>query len=318
MIKLIGNGMVEPTVSVIIPCFNREKMVGEAIQSAVAQGDTVEIIVIDDGSTDGSWQVISSFDGIIARQVANSGVSAARNLGLELARGRYIKFLDSDDLLPEGAVKTFVELQGQLKANEIAVGVATVSSTALNPPAYGFGSLIETGPIPGPLLLREVMPCGLPLFPIAVLKEAGGFDETLSIGEDYELAARLHALGYRFIQYRTPAYIVRDHNEPRLSRRYGAEGFTKLLMTYQTALGILGGISRDEREAVGQALWILGREASRGGVKAEAGSFFDLAEKLGGDHAKMGAAPIKLLYRFMSPYYAERILMLSKRLLRRA
>jgi glycosyltransferase involved in cell wall biosynthesis len=87
-------------VSVIIPCYNYGRFLAEAVASAASQtfGD-IEIIIVDDGSTDNTPQVIDSLDDprIRARRVPNGGVSAARNAGLDMARGEFIAFLDADD-----------------------------------------------------------------------------------------------------------------------------------------------------------------------------------------------------------------------------
>ncbi|HXG81007.1 MAG TPA: glycosyltransferase, partial [Sphingomicrobium sp.] len=72
--------------SIVIPCFNRERFIGEAIDSALRQGPDVEVVVVDDGSTDGSWPVIESFGGRIrSARTANRGPGAARNTGVSLA-----------------------------------------------------------------------------------------------------------------------------------------------------------------------------------------------------------------------------------------
>lgn len=88
-------------VSVVIPCFNAGAWIGDCIQSALDQtwSDT-EIIVIDDGSTDNSREVIASFGDRVRHEFgSNRGGAAARNRGLALARGEWIQFLDADDLL---------------------------------------------------------------------------------------------------------------------------------------------------------------------------------------------------------------------------
>src|SRR5690554_4279716 len=98
------------TVSIIIPCFNREQLVGCAINSALKQSyRNIEIIVVDDGSTDRSWQVIEAYGrSIQAVRIENGGAPRARNHGLRLATGRFIKFLDSDDLLPPDSISELV------------------------------------------------------------------------------------------------------------------------------------------------------------------------------------------------------------------
>ena len=89
-----------PRVTVIIPCYNYGRFLREAVASATSQtlGD-IEIIIIDDGSTDDTPAVIDSLDDrrIRTRRMPNFGVSAARNAGLDMARGEFIAFLDADD-----------------------------------------------------------------------------------------------------------------------------------------------------------------------------------------------------------------------------
>jgi glycosyltransferase involved in cell wall biosynthesis len=89
-----------PLVSVIIPAYNAEEFIAQAIQSVVAQTyRSHEIIVVDDGSTDKTRDILKEFDGQIrCVYQENRGPSAARNAGINLAQGRYICFLDADDL----------------------------------------------------------------------------------------------------------------------------------------------------------------------------------------------------------------------------
>ena len=88
------------TVSVVIPTFNRAAMLGDAVQSVLAQTRPAdEIIVVDDGSTDDTGRVVEGFGtSVRCLRQENRGVSAARNAGLEAARGTVLAFLDSDDL----------------------------------------------------------------------------------------------------------------------------------------------------------------------------------------------------------------------------
>lgn len=100
-----------PKVSVIIPTYNRWPMVREAIDSVLAQDDEdFELIVVDDGSTDGTSEALGQYGGRVKmiQHPHNRGVSAARNTGLLRSRGKYIAFLDSDDLWVKGKLKTQV------------------------------------------------------------------------------------------------------------------------------------------------------------------------------------------------------------------
>lgn len=90
-----------PLVSVVMPVYNTERYVGEAIESVLAQADvSVELIVIDDGSTDGTREVLRSYGDRIklVESDANSGIGAARNRGIAIARGEFLAFMDADDI----------------------------------------------------------------------------------------------------------------------------------------------------------------------------------------------------------------------------
>lgn len=99
-------------VSIIVPAYNAEKYIAEAIQSVMDQTfKDWELLVIDDGSTDSTANIVKSFSDarIILVQQENRGVSNARNKGLDLAKGKYITFLDADDVLPPRSIEVRVE-----------------------------------------------------------------------------------------------------------------------------------------------------------------------------------------------------------------
>ena len=103
-------------VSVIIPCFNRADIVGETIESVLSQSYArFEIIVIDDGSTDNTSEVVSAYADRRIRYFykANGGLSAARNSGLDAARGEFTAFLDSDDVWYPWKLKAQMEIFGR-------------------------------------------------------------------------------------------------------------------------------------------------------------------------------------------------------------
>ena len=91
--------MSEPRVSVVIPAYRRDDVLGRAIDSALAQTVDVEVLVVDDGSEDDTAAVVAAYGDRVRYLVhdRNRGVSAARNTGVAAANGEYVAFLDSDD-----------------------------------------------------------------------------------------------------------------------------------------------------------------------------------------------------------------------------
>ena len=104
----------QPLISVIIPVWNGEKHLTECMESVVSQSlRDMEIILVDDGSTDGTWALMERFaeadDRVRLLRQENSGVSEARNAGIEMSRGRYIRFVDADDRLPSDSMRVLAE-----------------------------------------------------------------------------------------------------------------------------------------------------------------------------------------------------------------
>ena len=112
----------------VIPCYNQARFLGDAIRSVLCQGYTdLEIVVVDDGSSDGTEEVASGYAEVDSRvkliRQENRGLAAARNRGLAEVRGEYVVFLDSDDRLVSGALGVGVR---ELEAHP---GCAFVSGT---------------------------------------------------------------------------------------------------------------------------------------------------------------------------------------------
>lgn len=115
---------MKPLVSILIPCYNSERWIAETLASAVAQTwQDKEIIVVDDGSTDGSLVVAKSFESPLVKVISqeNSGASMARNRALEEAQGDFIQYLDADDLLNPQKIEEQVILLQQNPPGVVAV-----------------------------------------------------------------------------------------------------------------------------------------------------------------------------------------------------
>src|SRR5262249_36156715 len=122
--------MTRVAVTVIIPTYNRVDLVGRAIRSAVDQtlddDRTVEVIVVDDESTDSTPDLVRSFEGVRYVRQQNRREGAARNTGARLAQGQYLAFLDSDDFWRRG------KLAGDVARFEAADSPALVYSRGVN------------------------------------------------------------------------------------------------------------------------------------------------------------------------------------------
>lgn len=123
-----SRGVAEPTVSVVVPTFNRQHTLVAAIASALSQdGATVEVIVLDDSADGSARAAVTSFDDgrvrYVPRATPSNGMPAiARNEGLALARGRFVQFLDDDDFLVDGALPALVDALECNPATGVAIG----------------------------------------------------------------------------------------------------------------------------------------------------------------------------------------------------
>lgn len=193
-----------PRVSVVIPCYNAEAYIGATIESVMAQGvDDLEIIVVDDGSHDGSVQrVRSAFPAVRVVQQPNQGVAAARNHGLRLARGEWIAFVDADDIwLPGKLAAQFAQLQAAPECRMSYTAWHVWPSSAALPEAALLRQLERdahdrarwlgpSGWIYPQLLLDCVVWTSTVLAHRSLFDEVGVFDTDLRVGEDYDLWLR--------------------------------------------------------------------------------------------------------------------------------
>jgi len=181
-----------PLVSVVIPCFNHARFLGEAITSALAQTYApVEIVVVDDGSNDDTAAVVAPFPGVRYVRQENQGLAAARNTGLRESRGAYLVFLDADDrLLPQA-------LEAGMRHLEPSPGCAFVSGRFRYVDAAGALESEDVQPwIPEDAYLaflrgNYVGMHATVVYRRAPLEAARGFDVSLPACEDYDLYLRL-------------------------------------------------------------------------------------------------------------------------------
>jgi len=303
-------------VSIIIPCFNRAHLISSAIESALDQSyPDIEIIVIDDCSTDDSWAVISSFGERIKaiRLVENGGVSRARNIGVSHARSKLVKFLDSDDMLEPTAVERQLEDLACLPEMSIPVGTARSIDADGQPLAIEFNRLpcpADGNMVPLAAILVKGILGSTALFPTAVLIQLGGFREDMSYAEDFDLNLRIHRAGYRFFLFDTPNAKISRHHGHRLTRPASGRVFGRLDKIYRDHLAAFdaraeGPLGPGERTGYAQQIWFVARRAANQGFIAEAQQLFSLATEIGGRQARVGSRKIRFLYNFADPVTCE-------------
>ncbi len=210
-----------PKISVIIPTYNRKVLLREAVESVQRQTwKDLEILVIDDGSTDGTEQEISAVDDGRLRYFwkKNGGVSSARNLGLREAKGEYIAFLDSDDLY----VPDYLETMVSLLEGSPEYGVAYASVTMEHPDGSRQERMNDkyacSGWIVRPLFCCFFVYCQGSLIRRELL-DGFFFDESLELAEDQDFFLRLSTRTQFLFVPQT--FVIRRSQTESLSRQGG-------------------------------------------------------------------------------------------------
>jgi glycosyltransferase involved in cell wall biosynthesis len=196
-----------PLISVVVPCYNHAHFLAEAIESARAQEFPVEVVVVDDGSTDGSADVAARYEVVLIRQ-ENRGLAAARNRGLAACHGTFVVFLDADDRLLPGGLDTAARALCGHRSCAFAYGRCvmmgpdgvfwpTPEQAVVR--AGHYAAFLRTNPIwmPAMAIIRR-----------EALQTCGGFRHGFDSAADYDLYLRLsannqvHDHGQRVAAYR--------------------------------------------------------------------------------------------------------------------
>jgi glycosyltransferase involved in cell wall biosynthesis len=211
-------------VSIVVPCHNAERFVAETLDSALAQTyPCTEIIVIDDGSTDRTSDLIRSYGQQVKAEFGpNRGASAARNRGTNLARGEFIQYLDADDLLLRDAI-------GQRVAALQATGTEVAYSdwekfVEIAPGAFEVGERIagcieDLDVNPDIAQLRFWAPPAALTYRRTIVEKIGGWKDWLPIIQDARFLQDAGLVGGRFVHVPSVGARYRVHRGTSLSRR---------------------------------------------------------------------------------------------------
>lgn len=235
--------MTPPTVSVIIPTYNRANLIAGAIDSVLGQTlPNVEIVVVDDGSTDDTDERLGRFgDRIRVIRQDNAGVSSARNAGIRAARGQWIAFLDSDDRWHPPKLESQLGCAQKFQAR-VCFTRCIADDGELIHDVDGLG-LVRDGSFcslenPLELLGRKGWHPALPsmLVEKRLLEKAGMFDESLFAAEDTQLVYRL-AFMTRFAYVDEPLTVVARTPPDGLTGSVDPEIARKRLTSYLRVQG---------------------------------------------------------------------------------
>ena len=228
----------QPLVSVIIPVYNRGALIEKTVQSVLNQtlpASELEIIIVDDGSTDESFAILQRLYQNHAQiqlfQIPNGGVAGARNFGLQRARGEFIAFLDHDDLwLPQ-------KLESQLEAARRSdAGVVHCDWRAVDQNGEPMPALLQISqqswwrgasghvypwvwmPHPAQFLRNPIISMSVPLVRTQLLRDSGGFDANVVPSDDWDLWIRLSQITtWAFVPQVTVHYVCHENQQHNAS-----------------------------------------------------------------------------------------------------
>lgn len=209
----------EPKVSILIPCFNAERFIGEAVQSALDQTyKNIEVVVVDDGSTDSSVEVLKSFgDQIQFETGSNRGACVARNRAFELSDGQYVQFLDSDDRIELTKVEKQLRWLLDQKADIILCKIGLFGDEE-GPRLEGHQ---HPEPVGDPMLyLAEFgISTAAPIWKREWVNRVNGFTPGLKKGQEADFHLRVASLNPSMVMLDEILVWVRMHDGPRISQR---------------------------------------------------------------------------------------------------
>jgi glycosyltransferase involved in cell wall biosynthesis len=279
-----------PLVSVVVPAYNYGRYIGETLESLREQTyGAWECVVVDDGSTDDTAEVVSRFAAREPRlrylRQENRRQAAARNNGIRHARGKYFQFLDADDLLEREKLARQVEfLEARPEVDVVYSNVryfggpvpgalrrANADDRAWMPEISGAGR-----PVLAAVVRNNIMPINSPLLRRSAVEAVGFFGEGLTPVEDWEYLIRCAAAGLRFHydDAEGARALVRAHPESSSSdqrRMYQAE-----ILMRKTVGPFLreAGVARLNRERMAEITGLLGVEEFMHGGRARAAAQF--------------------------------------------
>lgn len=292
--------MISGLVSTVIPVHNRAAQLREAVDSVLAQEyRPIEIILVDDGSTDDTPAIAGALATghpglvrVLAQQ--NAGPGIARERGRCVARGEFIQYLDSDDVLLPGKFSTQVTALRNEPGCEVAYGMTRfrrADGRIAEGPWKGSG--VQRATMFPSFLVQRWWDTPTPLYRREICDRAGPWTD-LRLEEDWEYDCRVAALGARLAWCEQYVCEVRDHGGDRLCRgpaldpdrlRERARSHS-LILSHAVRAGI--GADAPEMRHFARALFLLARQCGAAGLPDESRRLFQLARSACGERRSRG------------------------------
>ena len=214
---------ITPLISVILPVYNSEKYLREALNSVFNQHYTpLEIIIVDDGSTDGTSQIVKEYRGKVQYYYQqNEGPASARNLGIQKANGDFITFIDADDLWPDDKLMNQMRCFEKYPETEIVQGL--VERVDISKPNKPDESEVEEQ-----LFIHSNL--GAMIIRRAVFDKIGMFDRNLTYHSDTDFWFRARESGIKILVDNKIALIYRIHGSNHTTgKNTKSLGFARIL-----------------------------------------------------------------------------------------
>lgn len=307
--------MRSPLVSIVIPCFNAQNSLAEAIHSALQQTyQSREVIVIDDGSNDDSVTILKQFGSqVLWESGPNQGGCSARNRGVEIAHGEFVQFLDADDILaPEKLEKQVpVALEHEQSIVYCDHDLNTTDGQMIRRSrGVEWSDSVEF------VLEHDALTTLGPLHRKSWLDEVGGFRVGLRAAQELDLHLRLAAHGFRFFHMPDALFTVRrTASSVSSSPAKTLEQWINFMPDVIEKIEMRGEMTAHRRAVIASHLARAGRQIVRDGTKDIGLSLLKLAHALDRNAAEHSAysTPARCLKRIVGSVMLERLVKVWRR-----
>lgn len=304
---------MKPLVSIVIPSFNAGRWLRPCVESALAQSwPEKEILVVDDGSTDGSLEVLRSFgDAIRMLERPHQGAPSARNAGLAAARGEWVQFLDADDYLEPPKIEAQLAESAGAEADVLYSPVIVETWRDEKAADRVIDPIDPESDLYERWFTMQLPQTGAALWRAETLRKMGGWNEAMPCVQDHELYLRALQAGLRFHATASSHAVYRLWSESTLCRKdpvLAIEVRTRLARQLLDWLRETGHLTSRHQATAGRICFGLARQIAR--FDRERAAEYHRARRAEGLIALAGpAAPAhyRLLYRILGFAAAERL-----------